>query len=546
VRKARIFVFLFFLLSSCQVKNRDAAKAIGPDSVNHLKKVSMAGIAGSFSQESSLRLDSGDLDDFFGRYQIPAAFKRDIKDFYHKRHYAYAWYDVNGQLEQAGNLYNRIQNLPAEGIFTELPHLRSLDSLMEDADQQDRKIRLETELLLSTEYFYFAEKAWAGIDEQKTRELEWLLPRKKRSYSDWLESFLQMPDGSPGVSQPVIRQYNMLKRYLQKYREIDSGEKWEPLKADRKSYRLGDSAALLTAIKVRLHAFGDLKTEATGNDFDSALEVAVKNFQRRHGIREDGTIGAAMLRELNVPVQKQIEQICINMERCRWLPDTIQGNHLSINIPEFRLHLFSGDSILWDMNVVVGKSVHKTVIFSGKLKYVVFSPHWNVPASILKNEILPGVRRDHNYLAKHHMEWNGKQVRQKPGPWNSLGRVKFLFPNSFSIYLHDTPSKGLFQEDQRAFSHGCIRVAEPGKLALYLLRDEAEWTPEKVNRAMNSEKEQYVTLKQQVPVFIVYFTSWVDRQGNLNFRPDVYNRDSRLKEMIIASSGKPATNGRTP
>ena len=184
------------------------------------------------------------------------------------------------------------------------------------------------------------------------------------------------------------------------------------------------------------------------------------------------------------------------------------------------------------MNVVVGKAANKTVIFSGNLKYVVFSPYWNVPTSILNKEVLPGIKKNKNYLAAHHMEWNGKGVRQKPGPWNSLGLVKFLFPNSYSIYFHDTPSKSLFSEDQRAFSHGCIRLAEPKKLALYLLRDNPAWDEKKITAAMNSGREQTVTLKQPIPVFIGYLTAWVDWQGRLNFRKDIYGRDDRLAKML--------------
>jgi murein L,D-transpeptidase YcbB/YkuD len=211
----------------------------------------------------------------------------------------------------------------------------------------------------------------------------------------------------------------------------------------------------------------------------------------------------------------------------------MKGRYLAVNIPEFKLHAYQDDSLLWSMNVVVGKSVHKTVVFSGDLKYVVFSPYWNVPPGILKNEILPGIRRNKNYLDVHHMEWNNGNVRQKPGPWNSLGQVKFLFPNSHSIYLHDTPSKSLFNEEKRAFSHGCIRVAEPKKLATYLLRDDLNWSEQKIEAAMNRGKEQYVTLKENMPVFIAYFTAWVDRKGLLNFRDDIYSRDTRLAELVL-------------
>ena len=167
---------------------------------------------------------------------------------------------------------------------------------------------------------------------------------------------------------------------------------------------------------------------------------------------------------------------------------------------------------------------------------VVFSPYWNVPPVIIKKEILPAIRRNRNYLEVNHMEWHGNAVRQKPGPWNALGKVKFLFPNSHNIYLHDTPSKSLFSQDKRAFSHGCIRVEDPRRLANYVLRHQPEWTEARIDSAMNAEKEMFVKIKKPIPVFIAYFTSWVDRDGRLNLRNDIYKRDGRLAEMIIENS----------
>jgi murein L,D-transpeptidase YcbB/YkuD len=190
------------------------------------------------------------------------------------------------------------------------------------------------------------------------------------------------------------------------------------------------------------------------------------------------------------------------------------------------------------MKVVVGAVAHNTVIFNGNMKYIVFSPYWNVPPSILRKEIIPGIKRNKNYLANHNMEWNGGAVRQKPGPRNSLGLVKFLFPNSYNIYLHDTPSKSLFNESKRAFSHGCIRLSEPKRLAEYLLRNDPAWSEASITKAMNSGKEKYVTLKQTIPVFIGYFTAWVDHDGKLNFRDDIYGHDKEMAEHLFATAKK--------
>ena len=177
--------------------------------------------------------------------------------------------------------------------------------------------------------------------------------------------------------------------------------------------------------------------------------------------------------------------------------------------------------------------MNKTVVFSGMMSYIVFSPYWNVPTSIKEKEILPAIKKNKNYLAKHNMEWKGSNIRQKPGKSNSLGLVKFLFPNSNNIYLHDTPTKWLFNEEKRASSHGCIRVAKPIELANKILEDDANWTPEKIDKAMNKGKESWYTLKSKIPVYIGYFTAWVDDDGTINFYKDIYDKDATLAALLL-------------
>jgi len=174
------------------------------------------------------------------------------------------------------------------------------------------------------------------------------------------------------------------------------------------------------------------------------------------------------------------------------------------------------------------------VIFTGNIKYVVLSPYWNIPPSILKNEILPAERRNPGYIARHNMEWKGSQLRQRPGPDNPLGQAKFLFPNSYNIYLHDSPAKKLFGEEKRTFSHGCIRIADAEKMANWILRNRPEWTSEKIKIGMNSYKEKYITVTGQLPVFIGYFTAYVDAAGQLNFRDDIYGHDKKLAKYLFA------------
>jgi len=225
------------------------------------------------------------------------------------------------------------------------------------------------------------------------------------------------------------------------------------------------------------------------------------------------------------------------MERCRWIsPDIIKSKELIvINIPAYRLSYFKEGKLELAMKVVVGKDMNQTVVFSGEMKYIVFRPYWNLPRSIIKKEIKPAMAKNKNYLSEHNMEWNGGNIRQKPGPKNSLGLVKFLFPNTNDIYLHDTPSKSLFNEEKRAFSHGCIRVAKPRQLANIIMKDDKNWSPEKIDAAMDNGTEKWYTLKNTIPVYIGYFTAWVDNEGDIHFYDDVYSRDQRLASLIFTN-----------
>ena len=233
------------------------------------------------------------------------------------------------------------------------------------------------------------------------------------------------------------------------------------------------------------------------------------------------------------------QQILVNLERMRWMPAQDDSNHIFVNIPDYKMYVYDSSKLRFSMNVIVGKTATSTTIFSGNLKYVVFSPYWNVPYSIVKNEIAPGMKRSGSYLSRHNMEVIGKGkdglpvIRQNPGGSNSLGRVKFLFPNSYDIYFHDTPNKGLFGSTNRNFSHGCIRLSEPKKLAQYLLRNDTAWNEEKIDSAMHLSKEKSITLKKQVPVTLAYFTAWVDEKGLLNFRRDIYKHDSVLAARLF-------------
>ena len=291
-------------------------------------------------------------------------------------------------------------------------------------------------------------------------------------------------------------------------------------------------------MKQRLQISGDYKNIDTSEYYTGGLSSVIKSIQKSFGVKQDGVITPFLIKELNISVKDRVRILLINLERMRWVPPQPEGNFIIVNIPEFKLHVFEDAKKLFSINVVVGKAAHSTVIFTGNLKSVVFSPYWNVPPSIVRNEILRAIRKNRNYLTKMNMEQTGYSeglpiIRQKPGGINALGRVKFIFPNSHNIYFHDTPSKSLFNEDDRAFSHGCIRLAEPDKLATFLLRNQPEWTIEKMNSAMSSNTEKWVELKKMIPVFITYFTAWVDSEGLLNFRNDIYGHDKILAKHLF-------------
>jgi len=495
-------------------------------------------VKGNFSNQQEIKFSKDSLSAFLKKYPNFKEFEPDFKSFYEPRNYAYAWYDQKGLIEQASNLMNYVVKIQDQGVLIHAPYESEYSLLIDSAStMQEPKPNVEVELISTAEYLWFAKTAYTGLSEKQSLSVDWLVPRKKISSTALLDSILRSTPGS--ITEPVNRQYGLLRSWLKKYRDIGANGGWPVVKLDKKKLQLGDSGQAVVAIRKILWRTQDLAAADTSNNhFDANLQGAVKAFQYRFGLSESGSVDASLVKLMNEPVNKRIEQIMVNMERARWVPDRLDGDFIVVNIPEFRFHANRGDSLIWSMNVVVGRQADKTVIFSGDLKYVVFSPYWVVPPGILKKEILPGMRRDKNYLKNHNMEIFGysgstPQIRERPGKNNSLGLVKFLFPNSHNIYLHDTPAKSLFGEDKRAFSHGCIRVSEPKRLAAYLLRKDPAWTDAKITAAMNAGKESWVTLKEPVPVFIVYFTSFVDRQGRLNFRDDIYSRDSRLAKMIM-------------
>lgn len=508
-----------------------------------------------------LLTDSLAIANFTVEFPLFKYHNRDINAFYKNRNYNFGWFDSTGITQTATKFINLLNHLGAEGIHDTVIYITDLNNAVNNFITTGNvytgksKLTEQIELLLTSEFFVYAQKVWGGISESESRELNWYVKRKTLSSTSLLDSILNGSSTVFASFQPQYKQYELLKSQLKFYKAIADSVSWDSLflPMDKKFLEEGDSYPVITLIKDRLHILGDLTSMDTSSLFDSITTIAVKKFQSRFGLTTDGHAGKQFFETMNTPLSYRIAQIEINMERCRWIPTDLKGDFVIVNIPEFKAHVYSADTLSWDMQVIVGRTSTSTTIFNDEIKYIVFSPYWYVPGSIIRNEIFPTLVKNTDYLNRNHMElydystrktvnfnsndiskYSSKTfpfgVRQKPGAFNSLGWAKFIFPNAYDIYLHDTPSRNLFLETQRNFSHGCIRISEPQKFAEFLLRNDTTWTKASIDSVMYGGEETKVILEKPVPIMIVYFTSWVDENGILNFRKDIYNHDSEMLE----------------
>lgn len=361
---------------------------------------------------------------------------------------------------------------------------------------------------------------------------------------------------------PANAPYRSLRRALSAYRAIAAAGAFVEVPAG-KTLKPGDDDPRVAEIRSRLRQSDDLvaaNDPAPPTVYSPNLVQSMMRFQRRHGLDPDGIVGKNTIAELNVPVAARIAQIVISMERWRWMPDDLGNRYILVNIVGFDLKIIEDGHIFMEMPVVVGRPFRRTPVFSGMMTYMEFSPTWTVPPTIVKEDVIPKARQDSGYietkglriydgwdehaaqLDPKNIDWHGGMSRlmsyryiQPPGPNNALGRVKFMFPNPYSIYLHDTPERGGFGRASRAFSSGCIRVERPRDLALYLLRDSTSWSAADVDKAMQQPVPARVVLPEPIPVFLTYATAWVGEGGTIEFRPDIYGRDTSLREAIAGS-----------
>jgi len=361
-----------------------------------------------------------------------------------------------------------------------------------------------------------------------------------------------------GTLEPQTREYYRLKFALAAYRDIEKKGGW-PTVPKGAALKPGMTDKRVPILRERLQITGDLDANAKGDgDFYGAeLEAAVKRFQERHGLTPDGIIAENTVEAMNVPIADRIRQMELNLERRRWMDDDLGGYYIFVNVADQELKVVRDEKTIHTAKLVVGKPYSRTPVFSDKMKYIVINPYWNVPTSIANKEYLPKLKKDPGYLKRqnirifsgagdnaaevnpYNVNWSSLNrmpysLRQDSGPKNALGRVKFMFPNRFNVYLHDTPQKALFDKDLRVFSHGCMRVQDPLDFAALLLADQG-WDRSRIDVAVATGKQRVINLEKPIPVHITYLTAWVNKDGAVNFRRDVYNRDRQLAAALAGS-----------
>lgn len=357
---------------------------------------------------------------------------------------------------------------------------------------------------------------------------------------------------------PVVNSdhYSRLLHALEKYRSLSND--FEPITLQQKSHTLGDASPEISKARNRLFELGDYKsTDLSNNIFDEKLALAISDFQLRHGLEADGVLGKRTVREINRSAKDRALQLEVNLERARQIAEFGNDRYILVNVPEYKLYVMENGSAIYETRVVVGKKKHKTPVITSAISEFVLNPYWNVPKSITTNEIIPKLQEDPQYLAKNDMrvisrvndrnvfiepefvDWANVDVynaplriRQNPGKKNALGRVKFIFPNNHRVYLHDTQSRNLFARNTRAFSHGCVRVENPLEFAEVLISNSIDWTPEQLSYFSSQDKTKTIKLDKPIPIHITYMTAWADEQGIVNFRPDIYKRDSQIANNL--------------
>lgn len=476
-----------------------------------------------------------------------------VKDYYKGRGMRALWISKTKVNKQARDLIDFLENSDHEGLRGNDYHLSLIKLILKEKGPLG-----DLEILLTDAFFAVASDLSVG--RLSPRILGAYL--KARSTVPDLKQLLDQAISSKDIRKNleiVAAQhpgYSGLRKALALYRQMAAKGGWKMIPPGSKLDR-GDQGPRVLALRKRLQVTGDLGRQSVGDRFDASLEEGLKHFQKRHGLEEDGKMGRQTLAALNVPVENRIRQLELNMESRRWLPIELSKNRVTVNIPDFRLKTFEEGKLSSEMKVVVGqKKDWQTPVLSSRVTNLVLNPKWHVPPGIIKKEMIEKLQKDPGYFAQNDMmvmqvsngqstvvdpmivDWakaDTEDIRivQRPGSGNALGKIKFIFPNPFAIYLHDTPQQEGFKKQVRALSHGCIRVEKPMDLAKFLLQNNSSWSFERlINELKTKEDTEGVPLKTPVDLYVLYWTAWMDEGGLVHFRDDIYGIDKKLDSAM--------------
>ncbi|MBP7339041.1 L,D-transpeptidase family protein [Niveispirillum sp.] len=490
-----------------------------------------------------------------------------LDKFYDQRKFAPAWIDHGKPTAKAGLLLTALQKAAQDGLNPADYGVARITTLMERGDSPDALAELE--VLLSHGALDYGRDLATGRLAPMSIDSELYVEKREIDTLALLNRLAGVEDAGAELSAlpPRRSEYQHLKGALQQYRELAAAGGWKPVPMADMSLKPGGNDDRLPALRARLAVTGELPVDAPVPEdptlFDDATIEALKTFQARHGLEPDGVLGKQTLLALNITADQRAAQIAMNMERWRWMPIDMGRSYILVNLAAFHLSIFDQGNVVHEARVVVGTSSTRTPVFSRKMSYLEVNPYWHVPAKIVRDEIFPKAKKDPSYLAKqgyellsdwsetavpvdpHSLDWAHMtrlpyRVRQVPGDKNSLGRIKMMFPNEFDVYLHDTPSKNLFNRANRSFSHGCIRVEHPFDVAETILRltGTVDWPRTRLDEALASGQRTIVRLKQPIPIHISYVTAFVANDGSVNFRSDIYGRDRKLATAMRASRVK--------
>jgi len=484
------------------------------------------------------------------------ASKHWLPDLYERNDFKLLWQNP----QNVADLLENIGSIAGDGLNPEDYHLSQLlvlKLLLDGQESPDPTLLADYDILLTDSLVRLCYHIQFGKVDPESLDPAWNMTRRVRNANPVaaIEKRLRTGTLARGLKniRPEIDYYDLLKGVLKKYRAIQDTGGWESISGNR-TLKPGTTDQLVVQLRQRLALTGQYQGTVSDSDlYDEDLENAVKRFQYQHRLVADGIVGKKTFAALNIPVKKKIDQIRVNLERARWVFHKLPESYIAVDIAGFRAYNFDGVIPSWSSKVQVGKPFRKTPVFKSKIKYIVFNPTWTVPPTILKKDILPKIKKDPDYLSTmkisvidrkgrtvdpHSVDWSQYRktipytLRQEPGPHNALGRIKFIFPNKYFIYLHDTPSRSLYGRKDRAFSSGCIRVEKNIELAQLLLNDPVKWNRGSIQKLIDSNVTQRVNLPKPKPVMLLYVTIWFDENDNFIFKKDVYNRDRQVLDGL--------------